>query len=89
MIKPQELNQLQLLPSTPQQALFDVVTVTLWLYNTVALWEYQGEGLNYRTSQYITYWCYYYIHPLFGQVQVRISGALAHFEAFHITEGVG
>ena len=73
-----------------QQCEFRIEIITPWLYKLVIEEEYKSGISKYRNLQKITYWCYYYIHSIHGQIQVRLSAALTHLKAYrHSGELVG
>ena len=88
-LEPVQINQIQVSPNPVQQGEFDIVVITPWLYKLVIKADHENGVLKYRNSQKITYWCYYYIHPIYGQIQVRLSVALAHLKAYQLLGGVG
>ena len=83
------MGQIQPLPLPLQQGLFELIQITPWLFYTRITHQHLTGLVGKRDSQQITYLSYYLRHPLLGQVQVKISSALAHFETFQITRGEG
>ena len=83
------MGQIQSLPLPLQQGSFELVPLTPWLFYTRITQQYSTGLTGQRDSQQITYLSYYLRHPLLGQVQVKISCALAHFETFQVTGGEG
>ena len=83
------MGPIQSLPLPLQQGLFELVQLTPWLFYTRITQQYLTGLTKRRDSQQITYLSYYLRHPLLGQVQVKISSALAHLETFQVTGGEG
>ena len=88
-LEPIQVSQIQGEPSPIQQCEFRIEVITPWLYKLVIEEDYKSGTSKYRNLQKITYWCYYYIHSIHGQIQVELSAALTHLKAYRFSGGVG
>ena len=88
-IEPIQVGQIQGEPGITQQCEFKIEVITPWLYKLVIEEDYRSGTSKYRNLQKISYWCYYYIHLIHGQIQIELSTALAHLKAYRSSGGVG
>ena len=85
-LEPIQVSQIQEL-GTIQQCEFRIEVITPWLYKLVIEEDYKSGTSKHRNLQKISYWCYYYIHSIHGQIQIELSAALTHLKAYRLSGG--
>ena len=87
-LEPIQVGQIQEL-GTIQQCEFRIKVITPWLSKVVIDDDHISGTSKHRNLQKISYWCYYYIHSIHGQIQIMLSSALTHLKAYRLSGGVG
>ena len=87
-LEPIQVGQIQEL-GTIQQCEVRIEVITPWLYKLVIEEDYKSRTSKHRNLQKISYWCYFYIHSIHGQIQIELSAALTHLKAYRLSGGVG
>ena len=70
-LEPIQVGQIQEL-GTIQQCEFKIEVITPWLYKVVIDEDHISGTSKHRNLQKISYWCYYYIHSIHGQIQITL-----------------